>query len=302
MSLKMRGFRYGVAGTTKTCYELTDFSLICRELLSEEGRTELEEWHCHQEIEILYCVSGEAVCTVDESEIILKQSCALFINSGHSHRIVQSKSVGTTTLKSLLFPAAFVFDPAGGFYRNYIAPIVKNDAYAFIHFTPDNGWQSAVAANIRSICLTGADTAVKNAVPLVTAITEIWGLLKANLASVPRLAAEKLSPAEGRLQQMVRYIQNHYQDPIALADIAGSANISLSEATRCFKKTTGTTPVNYLIQYRLEIAKEKLQSPELSVTDVAMQCGFESCSYFDRVFRKYYWITPLEYRGGNELL
>ena len=35
-----------------------------------------------------------------------------------------------------------------------------------------------------------------------------------------------------------------------------------------------------------------LQSSETSITEIAMQCGFESVSYFDRVFRKYYWLTP----------
>lgn len=44
-----------------------------------------------------------------------------------------------------------------------------------------------------------------------------------------------------------------------------------------------------------------LQSSETSITEIAMQCGFESVSYFDRVFRKYYWLTPKEFRGNMDI-
>ena len=109
------------------------------------------------------------------------------------------------------------------------------------------------------------------------------------------------SPSQIRLQQMLAFIRRHYSEPITLGDIAGAANISQSEAARCFKKNLDVTPFNYLILYRLEAAKAMLQSSETSITEIAMQCGFESVSYFDRVFRKYYWLTPKEFRGYMDI-
>ena len=103
---------------------------------------------------------------------------------------------------------------------------------------------------------------------------------------------------------MTEYIQKHYNEKLTLEDIAASANISKTEALRCFSESTHTTPVGYLISYRLKCAEHLLRSTSVSVTDIALSTGFADCGYFCKTFKKKYKSSPLKYRKAlnqNEL-
>ncbi|MCI6732887.1 MAG: AraC family transcriptional regulator, partial [Lachnospiraceae bacterium] len=63
-----------------------------------------------------------------------------------------------------------------------------------------------------------------------------------------------------------------------------------------FKKISGVSPVNYLIQLRIEQAKRMLKESNLTILEISMECGFNNTSYFIRQFRKYTGKTPREYR------
>ena len=95
---------------------------------------------------------------------------------------------------------------------------------------------------------------------------------------------------------MVQYIQKHFSEMISLEDLAASANISRSEAGRCFQKYYADTPMSYLIRYRLQQAQKLLLTSTLSVKEISCQCGFSDSSYFVKVFRKHMKRTPAEYR------
>lgn len=103
-----------------------------------------------------------------------------------------------------------------------------------------------------------------------------------------------------RLHEMMEYIAYHYEDPISLDDIAASANISRSEALRCFHVGIQTTPVQYLNNYRLNRAKEMLLSTADTVTTVASVTGFDNVGYFCRVFKKKYGNSPNAFRKHNK--
>ena len=68
--------------------------------------------------------------------------------------------------------------------------------------------------------------------------------------------------------------------------------------SKIFKSETGDTPINYLISLRMEKAKELLdQNPEETVQKVAAAVGYEDAYHFSKVFKKYYGISPLYYKG-----
>ena len=99
-----------------------------------------------------------------------------------------------------------------------------------------------------------------------------------------------------RLRQMITYIEEHYGERLTLEQIAQAANISRSEAVRCFRKGLGESPVQYVTEYRLSRARSRLLTTADPVTDIALETGFENCSYFDRAFKKRYGMTPQELR------
>ena len=99
---------------------------------------------------------------------------------------------------------------------------------------------------------------------------------------------------------MMQYIFEHYKEKITLTDIASAASISKSEALRCFHIALSTTPINYLVDYRLACARELLLTTDDTVTQAALSVGIENISYFVRTFKKKYGVTPKTYQMKNK--
>lgn len=92
------------------------------------------------------------------------------------------------------------------------------------------------------------------------------------------------------------YMEQHYSENITVAKLAELGYASASCFNRRFKRETGITPIEYLIEIRINRAKILLRRKGLSVTEIAMQCGFGSSAYFSSCFQSRLGITPTEYR------
>ena len=95
---------------------------------------------------------------------------------------------------------------------------------------------------------------------------------------------------------MLSWVHSHFDAELSTASIAASASISESECLRCFRRTIGTTPIQYLKQYRLQQAAKQLTETDRKVSDIAAGCGFQDMSYFTRGFREAMGCVPTEYR------
>jgi AraC-like DNA-binding protein len=99
-----------------------------------------------------------------------------------------------------------------------------------------------------------------------------------------------------RLCRARRYIDECYDLPLDLAEISKQACLSRYHFLRLFRDTFETTPHQYLIQRRIEKAKELLRSRGLSVTDVCFEVGFQSLGSFSSLFRRCVGHAPINYR------
>jgi signal transduction histidine kinase/DNA-binding LacI/PurR family transcriptional regulator/AraC-like DNA-binding protein len=91
------------------------------------------------------------------------------------------------------------------------------------------------------------------------------------------------------------YIHSHYTEPISRSDVAAHVGLSERHLTRCFHQVVGITPITYLNRYRVKQAKAMLDSGDRGITEVAMEVGFSSSSYFTRVFREQVGVSPRSY-------
>ena len=95
---------------------------------------------------------------------------------------------------------------------------------------------------------------------------------------------------------MIAYIHRHYADKLTLSEIAKAVGVSGREASRCFKKNIGQSPVEYLIAFRLNEAKKLLRESGLPIMEIGLRCGFSDSAYFGRAFRAAFGVTPGAYR------
>jgi AraC family transcriptional regulator len=103
-----------------------------------------------------------------------------------------------------------------------------------------------------------------------------------------------------QLKRVVEYIEQHLNQPVTLADMAGVTGLSDFHFARMFKKTTGHPPHHYLLHRRLCRARHLLTGTSLTMTEIALRCGFGSSSHFSNRFRHEAGISPSEYRSQQQ--
>lgn len=99
-----------------------------------------------------------------------------------------------------------------------------------------------------------------------------------------------------RIGRVQTYIELHCGEDLTVSNLAMNANMSVSNFNRLFTKEVGTSPKNYLTGVRLNKAIKLLRRNDFSVSEIAVQCGFSSLSHFSAAFRKFYDMSPSDYR------
>lgn len=99
-----------------------------------------------------------------------------------------------------------------------------------------------------------------------------------------------------KFRRAVEYIDAHLDGELALAEIADAAEMSPFHFARLFKQTAGVAPHAFVLNRRLERAKQLLLNREKPVTDIAFDLGFSSHSHFTTFFRKHTGVTPRDFR------
>lgn len=96
--------------------------------------------------------------------------------------------------------------------------------------------------------------------------------------------------------EVTRYIQRHLSEPISTEDIAKQVYLSRPHLSQKFKKETGQTLTDFILQQKTEEAKRLLRYTDKTFASIGLYLGFSSQSHFSRVFKKYTGISPAEYR------
>lgn len=98
------------------------------------------------------------------------------------------------------------------------------------------------------------------------------------------------------ISNILKYVDEHIADDISVEDLAKVAYLQQNYFIKFFKKNMGMTPKKYVINRKIEVAKNLLADSNDSITKIADQVGFKNASHFSRVFSEYYGLSPKNYR------
>lgn len=101
------------------------------------------------------------------------------------------------------------------------------------------------------------------------------------------------------LRNVLALIDNHLASPLTLADLAQEAGLSEYHFARMFRQSMNMAPHQYVMQQRMEKAQSLVRNSALSLTDIAMACGFSSASHFSHRFRQATGMTPTQLRAAH---
>ncbi|MDY6313838.1 MAG: AraC family transcriptional regulator [Clostridia bacterium] len=101
------------------------------------------------------------------------------------------------------------------------------------------------------------------------------------------------------LESVSVYISEHYSENLTLDEISKNCRISKYYLSHIFSKSYGKSLGKYILEYRLDKARDLLSATKLSVSEIAKNVGYSDGSYFCRLFKKEIGLTPLAYRSKN---
>lgn len=250
------------------------------------------EWHWHTEFEFVYVETGTVYFGISDKQFALSEGQGVFINSKILHRYF---SQGNAIVPNFVLMPYFIAAQDSLIYQKYVLPIMASPMDYQI-FSQDIPWQAEVLSLMREMM---AAQEKASDVELVNSylIQKIWHILYQNTDVEHMGKKENYSASsQARLQLMMQYIHQDFAYNISLSDIADQAKVSKSTALNLFQRYLGISPVTYLINYRLQEAAKLLASTEKKVTVISKDTGFDSVDYFCKAFKKYYKLTPTEYR------
>jgi AraC-like DNA-binding protein len=253
---------------------------------------------------ILYVLSGTITIQNEKETFTLDATQALFLCSKRKITIhpVNENKEDPAHIYILRFLPGFVFgDFMDEVSKKYLTPIFTSYECGLILLKgEDTNALRAVTEKIRILIEEQQETYELECKELLCRFYRLlYGYVsKLGLLTPLRQSAKISSYDFQRMKTVDTYLEKHYMEALVLDDIAASIHLSRSECCRCFKRTWGTSPMEYLARYRIMKAHSIMETQtleELNVSNLAYSVGFNTPSYFNKVFKQFYGYTPTDY-------
>lgn len=245
--------------------------------------------HLHKELELCYVLDGSATISNNSEKFAAAKGDLLLFDSGRAHEICSNE--GGTRLLAIQLSKHVC--------RRY-CPQIKNIRFVpcliTAHFPPRE------RANFKEAMLqtVGAYLSADLA-DLFDCMSSINHLLSMLVRHVPHQmlssdACAVCAKNEERLHRILQYLQAHFQEPIRLSDLAAMEDLTTTYLSHFFKEHLHITFQEYLTRLRLEAAMYLLKSTNMTVTDIAYECGFSDPKYLNQSLSKQFHTTPQNWR------
>ena len=110
------------------------------------------------------------------------------------------------------------------------------------------------------------------------------------------VSPDKHHPVYEKIAAAVEHLHRHHAQQIKMSELVTLTGLSLAQIERSFHKIFSLTPRQMMVKIRLDAASAMLSQPELSITEIALACGYQDHSAFSRVFKATVGMTPRAYR------
>lgn len=260
-------------------------------------------WHRHEEIEFILVAEGTACFYADNQNYVLTKGQGLFINHNVLHSVKALKDTDCNYYSLVLHPAFIFAYNHSSLSTSYLLPVTNHPSFHHLLLNDSDSSLGRLIHILEQIIEIYEKKTFGYELRIKSLFIEAWLVL---LEQIPLLfdiskpaVKEQISLDEERVKAATAYIASHYTEQISLDDIASSIHLSKSECCRCFKRCLHTTPFEFLTRYRVYSAITILNrdTENLSISEIALQTGFNSSSYFNKQFKKYVGCTPSDLRN-----
>ena len=248
--------------------------------------------HYHKDVEFIYVYNGDMGYSVQGMDIKLSEGAILFVNSDRIHYSYTDNDYVTRYIIAVIDPSIICTSYA--VENKAVRPIITDKTIPFVHFHADDH----DSEDVRRILWNMHRVSLGNEFLITKDFILLWELLMHRFNDAYRLFLNHRSDDQHDLilKNMMIYIDGHYTENISLKDIAAAGGVSQTLCNQIFNKVTGKSPVEYLIHYRSRKVADYLETSKMSMAEIAEITGFSGASYMSEVFRRFYKMSPREYR------
>ncbi len=259
--------------------------------------------HWHEEMEIVYVEEGEFIECVDFEDHHVKKGDIILVNPSvlHSFRQFENKR---TVFRSIIFNMSLLTGSSTDACTiKYFAPFADNDYISPVVISSDNPHFDRIRQKIINMIAVYHERDDCFELRLKSEVYGLFYILFKDIF-VNDLEDNTIRDITTRnIKVIIDYINENYMNNITIDDLADAVNLSKHYFMRFFKKYMGMTCIEYINDYRLNIASNLLLTTRVQITEIAASIGITNLSYFNRIFKKKFHMTPKEYRHsvGNNI-
>ena len=253
-----------------------------------EGRYRyLMDPHWHKELEIIRIISGEFDIFINNNHHLLKAGDIAFINCKFLHH-------GTPTnckYECILCDIGIMARKNHKIFTSYIGPIINCESIITCVLSPD---YSPLYNAVLNLFITLKNQNLFYELTTLASLYSIFELLYQE-NKITKITAPKALTQANTIAQLIHWIDLNFSEHITLDSLAQKAGMTPNYLCNLFKEYTGQTPTQYINSVRIENACTEMKQTDKSITQIALENGFNDISYFCKVFKKHKGISAKKY-------
>ena len=250
--------------------------------------------HWHSEMEIIVIKKGTGLIYVDLVPMEVACGDIIFVLPGQLHSIHQKDS-DEMEYENIIFKMDLLMSQSMDLCNtDYFQPMLHGTSAFPTLLSKVDSYYPEVSSCINHIDFLCASRPFGYQIALKGYLFQMFYLIFANNQDKDSLPRNKKNLEKVKL--ILTYIQENYASPISIEEIAEKCFYSKSHFMKFFKESMGVSFVQYLNDYRLNLAAQMLTETSGSILEIASSTGFDNLSYFNRMFKRKYGVSPGKYR------
>ncbi len=267
------------------CFEEFGLPMVLYYLCMQEGRA-YRGMHSHAAIEIVEVKSGVLNCTMNGNTICVYPNQILFINSNTGHRLF---SENAEILYMHLDTSVLNENAENGERSKIYAFILRKKAKPYMIFSGNK----EITDLLHRISTKYCKDSKYNRWYLKAYLYEVVAFMYSQSFVTPlMIPGEQIK----KIEKVVHYIEDNFNLPITLDNICAAVMYNKYTICHTFKEVTGSTVFDYINFLRVHYAIERLKEKNKAILEIAVESGFSSATYFNRVFKNMIGCSPSVYR------
>ena len=247
-------------------------------------------------MEIIYIKKGKGTVSIDMHSHYVEAGDIIIVIPGQLHSISQLDKYSMEYENIIFSTDMLISKISDTLETDFFIPLLAGNIAIKNLITADDDIYNELA-----LCLNKADNICRTfpkgyKLALKACLYEFFFVIYTNSEEISETKSNK---NVDRIKTILNYLEANYRHDISIEEIADVCGFSSSHFMKFFKKNMGDSFINYLNDYRLSMAARTLLSSDDNIIDIAADCGYDNLSYFNRIFKKKYGVTPSAYRKSN---